>query len=144
MLESFYGLTACKRKKGTALRPLFVLTMNSAKENADVSYFLASYLKVSPSPRTLRRWTVRTSCHRRRFPSAPCCQPGRCWWNIHSRPGLSLPEEPALAASSRENASRPAPNFVFFIRVSFPFVLASRKQIKILHSRGGKHDLTTF
>src|SRR5712664_1567208 len=50
----------------------------------------------------------------------------------------------ALAASNNENVSRPAVNLVFLIRVSFPFVLASRKRIKILHSRRGKHDLTTF
>jgi hypothetical protein len=35
----------------------------------------------------------------------------------------------ALATSNRE-VSNPAVNFVFLIRVYFPFVLASRKRIK--------------
>src|SRR5882762_10103352 len=50
----------------------------------------------------------------------------------------------ALPASNSDNVSRPAVNFVFLIRVILPFVLAPRKRIKILHPRGGKHDLTTL
>src|SRR5258708_8811852 len=75
------------------------------------------------------------------LPAGSCLPP-----TVTASPTFSIPlvELPAIApvASSRENASSPAPNFAFFIRVTFPFVLASRKQIKILHFRRGKHDLT--
>jgi hypothetical protein len=49
----------------------------------------------------------------------------------------------ALAASNNEMVKRFAMDFVLVIRVSFPFVLPSRKRTKTLHSRRGKHDLTT-
>src|SRR6267143_806257 len=80
-------------KKGTARRSLFLAATNSVKKNAGVSCSLASYRKAWLLLRTPRRWTTDISSHQRKFPSAPCYQPGRRWWNIHSRPRLSLGEE---------------------------------------------------
>src|SRR5439155_9225368 len=80
-------------KEATAPRSLLFVTTNCAKKNAGVSCSLASYLKMWSLPLTLRRWTAHTSCHRRKPLTAPCYRPGRCWWNTHSRPRLSLAEE---------------------------------------------------
>src|SRR6266404_4489127 len=82
--------------------------------------------------------------HSTRYLPAGSCLPPTVTVSVScSVPLLVLPAM-ALAASNSENVSRPAVNFVFLIRVSLPFVPASRKQIKILPSRGGERDLTTL